>query len=148
MTNNKIIKLIVLDALGQQGKTWEEFKRKIPRTSRGKQTVTSGGSQAEVETQTQPTGVRIGKKPIDEPIGDRRLKQRVKFNIPAKPFPTVKKQTEAEVLEGERRPSSSGKDETNPLCLEIEKLRKEKEELKQKLSKGKEIPVSVCMTCF
>ena len=61
VTNHGLIKLIVLDALGQRGKTWEEFKRKRPRTSRGKQTTTLGGSQAEGETQTRLVGVRIGK---------------------------------------------------------------------------------------
>ena len=70
MTNHGLIKLIVIDALGKQGKTWEEFKRKMPRTSRGKQTKTSGGIQAELETQTRLARVRIAKKPIDEPIGD------------------------------------------------------------------------------
>ena len=50
VTNHRLIKLIMLDALGQQRKTLEEFKRKTPRTSWGKQTTTSGGSQTEVET--------------------------------------------------------------------------------------------------
>ena len=50
VTNHGLIKLIVLDALGRQGKSWEEFKRKIPRASPRKQTMTSGGSQAKVET--------------------------------------------------------------------------------------------------
>ena len=52
VTNHGIIKLIVLNALGQQGKIWEEFKRKRARTSQGKHTTTSGGIQAEVEIQT------------------------------------------------------------------------------------------------
>ena len=89
VTNHRLIKLIVLDALGQQGKTWEEFKIKRPRTSRGKQAMTSGRSQAKVETQTQPAGVRIGKKPIDELIGDRIPKQRMKVSIPIEPLPTA-----------------------------------------------------------
>ena len=61
--------------------------------------MTSGGSQAEVETWTHPVGVRIGKKPIDEPIGDIRPQKRVKVSIHAKPFPKTQKQTESEVQE-------------------------------------------------
>ena len=44
VTNQKIIKLIMLDALGQQGKTWKQFKRERARTNQGKQTTISGGS--------------------------------------------------------------------------------------------------------
>lgn len=44
VTNHGLIKLIVLDSLGHKGKNWEEFKKKRSGTSRGKQTMTSGGS--------------------------------------------------------------------------------------------------------
>ena len=36
VTNHELIKFIVLDALSQQGRSWEEFKRKMPRKNRRK----------------------------------------------------------------------------------------------------------------
>lgn len=42
VTNHCLIKLIVLDALSQQGKKWEEFMRKRPRTTCRMQTKTTG----------------------------------------------------------------------------------------------------------
>ena len=101
-----------------------------------------------METQTRPTRVRIRKEPSDEPIGDRRPKKRVKVSIPVELLPMARKQTKAKVFEEERKTSSLGKDETHVLFLELKNRRKENEELKKKLSEGKEILVSICTTCF
>lgn len=71
VTNHGLIKLIVLDSLSWQCKNWQEFIRKRPRTTRRKQTETSEEAPEVTKEQPQPSIVRVNKRAVYKPIGDK-----------------------------------------------------------------------------
>lgn len=71
VTNHGLINFIMVDTLRHQGRSWEEFIRKKARTTLRKQTGTSEEAPVVTKEQPQRSKVRVGKRPVENPIGDR-----------------------------------------------------------------------------
>lgn len=94
---------------------------------------------------SQPSILRVSKKPIDKPIGDRRPKQRIRVSRhPKSPSMSRKNKEAAEQRDEEQaqpeEPSSPGNSETQSLLSKIEILEKEIRELKEQLAEEKAEP--------
>jgi len=54
--------------------------RKNPRTTYRRQTKTSEEALVVTKEQPQPLTVRVGRRPVDKPIGDRKPKQKIRVS--------------------------------------------------------------------